>query len=397
MRRLITPPAPLLAPLIGLAFVPACSNKADPSQQRDGQGVTNPVPRFPAAGITGSTQPTGAGPGGSTQSTSAEPGPGGQQSSPVQTTDDKGAAGNTGTTSGNDTSELPKTSSAPKGTTTQAPDPKPEPRPKPKPGKAAFVDWGLFRIASKDDGSYFNTAKRRTPKNEHQLTRLGHERIPPAFGGFGLLITRRTYGIFDVSQVHDATGARLEYYVFASSLKSAGSGGYSSPDPSETVEIRSLDRFTPQEIINAPFGQSANHSLDPKISDDLADGRLYGRFEISPAFLAVDKISPGPTATPGRSDCSDENERACGRWLTIPLTAEAVKDINESDDLWAMGWNMVSVDHTTGDERIQEFLFFGAHMDTSPINTGLLPDYIKPKPRLILEYKKSKPNKEKNQ
>lgn len=392
MRRLIAPSSTLLATLTSLALVPACADK-DNSQQSDDQGVENPIPRFPPVGLPGST--TGS---------TAEPGPDNPLPNPADPLPNPGQTNNskehpTTAESGTEgqTQQVPGSSPSTQDQTTQGPEPKPEPRPrpKPKPGEAAFVDWGLFKVATLDAEGLFRSKKRQTTANEHMMTRLGHERVVNDVVGIGV-ITRRTYGVFDVSQVHDAVGAKLEYYIFATSLAAAGTGGYSSPDPSETVEIHSLDRFSPQEIMDAPFEQAFNHSLDPFISDDLADGKLYGRFEISPAFLDIDKISPGPTATPARSDCSNAAERACGRWITIPLTDAAVKDINASEGLWGMGWNMVSVTHSKSKTSVREFLFFGAHMDTSPSKTSLLPDYIKPIPRLILEYKKpeSNPGKE---
>lgn len=345
-----------------------------------------PIPRFPEQGLPDSTA-----------ATTAELGPTFPQkeSSGTTTLDTQTGLTTTTTTTTSTTSTSspvqssapgPETTSAPKPDPSSDPGPSPDTGPEPAPPKQApFVDWGGFRVARFDDGEIYESAKVKTPNNEHQVTRLGYERVVSDVLGTGAII-RRTYAIFDVSQVRGAVAAKIEFFTFASSRASNSYGGYSSPDPSETVELHSLDRFTPQQLLDAPFEQKQNHTLDPKISEDLADGDLYARFEISPEFLAEDKLRPAPTATPKRSDCSNTQERACGRWLTIPLTAKAVQDINQSSSQWGMGWNLTSIDHANSDSPTREFLFFGAHMDTSPNHKALLPDYVKPKPRLVLEY-----------
>lgn len=368
----------------------ACSGQDDVSQDAPAKGAS-PIPRFPATGVPGvgpDTSGVPTTPGDQTGEISPDGVPTAKKH-PSTTTDSSKSSVPSNTSSLPSSKETPTTSGSVTSTDASS-----SSQPKPEPGQATFVDWGVFRISFNDEGELEQSLKRITGAGEHQMTRLGHERLyAPQLGLVGVNI-RRTYGIFDVSQVHNAIAAKLEFYVFASSAKSAGSGGYSSPDPSETVEIHALEQFTPQQILDAPFGQTFNHSLDPKIAQDLADGRLYARFELTPEFLAVDKLTPAPTATPRRSECSDEIERACGRWLTIPLTQEAVKDINESKGLWGMGWNLTSIDHVSGDQPVREFLFFGAHFDTSPSHETLLPDYIKPKPRLIFEFQNTETDTE---
>lgn len=378
----VAPIPSLLFILASLSLIEACSQKAGSPEKHADQGAQTPIPRFPAAGLPSAGQ-----------SSTGELTPEVTQPGSAATT---GSIVTSGDLSTRSTTSNPSnlTSKAQDTTGTSGPEPgpepqpeqpEPEPQPQPEPGQARFVDWGVFRIGMTDTGEFVQTAKRRTPANEHQMTRLGHERMPNFMGQDGVVI-RRSYGIFDVREVHNAVSAKLEYYVFASSLASAGAGGYSSPDPSETIEIHALDRFTPQQIIDAPFEQNSNHSLDPVIAEDLADGKLYARFEMTPELLAVKELSPTPTATPGRSDCEDTAMRACGRWLTIPLSADAVQDINQSKGLWGMGWNLTSVTHAKSSKNVREFVFFGAHMDTSPSQEALVPDYIKPKPRLVLEY-----------
>lgn len=367
-------------------LISACSSSSDRIQDPSGEDVVHPIPRFPAGGLP-STEVSSTGLPSKEQgpaSTTGELDPASTQSTPDNQPSWTHTKLPTGQSSAAGTSDsAAPTSSSPEATDTT----KDSTQPQPKSGEAVFVDWGLFNVSIEDSGEYYASKKRQTPAGEHQITRLGNDRIVTAGVGTGNII-RRTYGIFDVREVREATGATLEFYIFASSAKSNGAGGYTSPDASETVEIHSLDRFTPQEIIDAPFNQDQNHSLDVKIFEDLADGRLYGSFTISAETVSVDNISPGPTATPKRSDCHDVKERACGRWLRIPLSAKAVQDINLSDGLWAMGWSLASVTHAKSKSGgIYERLFFGAHMDTSPSHDKLLPDYIKPKPRLVFEYK----------
>lgn len=391
----------LSAFLVSNTLLSACSSNTDGHQDTQDSG-TAPIPRFPPGGVPGaadqSTQASGSQ---GTSQTEPGPAPGDQSSSTgseasqenlptgspttSSTASQSSTSSSTSASTSQSTSSLSTSSQSTSSPTSSSQATSSQTQPEAKPTQAPFVDWGGFRVAMEDDGEIIQSAKSITPDDEHQITRLGHERISSPGLGTGVII-RRTYGIFDVSQIQDAVSAKIEYYVFASSAASAGAGGYTSPDPSETVEIHALDQFTPQELLDAPFGDESNHSLDPKIAQDLADGPLYGSFELSPQFLAVDKLSPGPTATPERSDCSDKKSRACGRWLTIPLTPKAVQDINASQGLWGMGWNLVSIDHAKATRRVKEFLFFGPHMDTSPRKTRLLPDYVKPKPRLVLSY-----------
>lgn len=216
------------------------------------------------------------------------------------------------------------------------------------------------------------------------MTRLGNERVLGYPGLPAGNIRRYTYSIFDVSRIHRARKARIEFYIFAPSKASSNTGAYSSPDPQEVIELHALDHFSPQQLIGAPVEDKSNHSLDPLIAADLADGQLYARKTIRPEMVKIDKISPSPTATPTTSDCADKTMRTCGRWISFELTEQAIKDINASKGLWAAGWHMVSVTHDKAKTSVREFLFFGGHIDLDPTKSSY-PSHLRPKPRLIVE------------
>lgn len=365
---------------------PGCSSKGkseDASQASTSVG--SGIPRFPSNFLPGNDA---TGTQGLSTREGLNPDPGGASNSQAPEPEPSSPA-----TGGTSSSEPTPTLPDPGGQTTTGeeskPQPEPEPEPQPQPGEVAFVDWTMFFVAKIDDGTVERSGRRETPAGEHQLTRLGYERVLGYEGKNGS-ITRNTCAIFDVSQVSNAVGAKLELYLFAPSLLSVNYGDYKSPDPEEIVEIHSLDRFTPEEILDAPFQDIANHELDPLIVEDLQDGRLYGSFTMRPSMLAVDKISPSPTAIERHSKCEDESatsQRACGRWLTIELSPEAVADINAGKGLWAMGFHMSSITHANATKHTREFLFFGPHFDTYEGHENLMPSHIRPKPRLIIESK----------
>lgn len=254
------------------------------------------------------------------------------------------------------------------------------------------MDAGLFKVISLDDGSIHTSEKWRSPAKEHQYLRVGNRRITNYGGSYDSgNVTLASYLIFDVSAISNAKQAQIQVFLFASSNANNGYGGYNSSDPLETVQVRSLDRYSPKQILDAPFGQGNDHDLDLGIFSDLSDGVVYAQRDFGPDSFSVDKLEPTPTATPKRRNCSNTRERACGRWVSFELSAQAVQAINEAQGLWATGWSMSTITHDkdpasddiTKSELIQEWLFVGGFFDLDP-NKNAYPDYIGPKPRLLI-------------
>lgn len=253
--------------------------------------------------------------------------------------------------------------------------------------QAPYVDAAYIKLLRYDDGEVRESFKWESPRGEHQYVKVGNIRMADFLGRAGN-ISRTSYVVFDVSKIRNAQRAQIRFYLFASSKKLGGYGGYESLDNEEFAEIRSVDRFTPQALIDAPFNQKQDHSLDLPLFEDLADGKLYARRRFHAAELHPEHLEPAPGATGERRDCTDEKNRACGRWVTFTLTQEALEDINQSKGLWATGWSLGSITHANrelgadkgGNGPFREWLFTGGYIDLN-----ILPDFKAPAPQLIIE------------
>lgn len=249
-------------------------------------------------------------------------------------------------------------------------------------GPAPYVDAAYIKVATDADGNIGESIKWQSPRGENEYLRVGYRRAE--LFGQQVSLERRSYLIFDVSKVQRAKKASIEIFVFASSAATNFYGGYASPDPFEIVEIRSVDRHRPEQLIKAPFMQSQNHEFDVGLFDDLGDGLLYAEKKITPDLLDLEHLRATPTAQAPHRDCADLSQRACGRWIRFELNQDALAAINEGTGLWASGWNLSSVDHSASAGSVQEWLFVGGFIDLSPDNS-FYPSYLGPKPRLILE------------
>lgn len=354
------------------------------SNQGDTTQSTTPIPSFPKNGIP---DPVG---------TSGKPTEQTTRSAPATTTPEGGASTTTAldtrnrTTTQNptttDVSSTSSTSSSSKETTSESPL---------EPGEARFVDLAHFIMQKFDDGSVRKCLKyeHQRYRGVHQFARLGNDRFadPKAHNGRGNQ-TRNVYFVFDTSMLEKARKAHIEFYLMASNKDNAGAGDFVSIDAEETVVIHSIDRYSPNDLINAAFGDSEKRrAKNEDMFNDLQDGTLYGSFAMSLSLLAESEISPAPTNPVADMDCSESNShRTCGRWIRIELNDAAVKDINESKGQWAMGWSLGTRDYFdfTEEDARKRFgdraplffttrLFFGAYIDKSFGGTR------RPKPRLI--------------
>lgn len=346
---------------------------------------TAPIPRFPAQGLPQSTASGGLGTSTAPQASDSSASLPGEQ-----TTQDPGNHGSSSTPQDQSSSDSTTTQKEPttNSTATNSGENSPDTNtPEQVPGQAPYVDAAYIKIARDSSGEIGQSIKWQSPRGESEYLRLGYRRA--MLLGEQISLERRSYLIFDVSQVKTAKNARIEIFVFASSAATNFYGGYSSPDPFEMVEIRAVDRHSPQAIIDAPFNQKTNHSFDVDLFKDLGDGTLYAEKKITPDLLDVEHLRPTPTAAPKHQDCADLDLRACGRWIRFELNQDAVSAINASPGLWASGWNLSSVNHNQADPSdqdidVQEWLFVGGFIDLSPDNS-FYPSYLGPKPRLVID------------
>lgn len=253
------------------------------------------------------------------------------------------------------------------------------------------MDAAYLKVITFDSGSVFESFKFESPQDEHQYVRVGNRRLTN-YGSQGSgNIERRSFLVFDVSQISQAKTAQIQIFVFASSNTFNGHGGYESPDPFETVEVRAIDRFSAQQFIEAPFNNNQVHDLDLQLFEDLADGDLYASRQFSASDFELASLVPTPTASALHRDCSNTKKRSCGRWFTFDLSPQAVRAINESADTWISGWSMSSISHhetapdPTGalSEIIDEWLFVGGFFDLNPSKPSY-PSFLGPKPRLLI-------------
>lgn len=352
----------------------ACSNPSSPAQS---SGATE-IPRFPADAF-----PQG--------SSSGEPGPQVETSSTGQDRPTSSGLESSGVSTGSQSSSLSTLSSTPSsaGGSDSGPDPAQE---HPAPGEASYVDAAYVKIVRLDDGEIMQSFKWQSPQEEHQYVRLGNRRVTNYMGGDSGNMVRNSYIIFDVSQVKDAKRAQIEVFMFARSNATNGFGGFDSPDPEERVEIHAVERYTPQQILDAPFNDLQDHSFDLGLFEDLQDGQLYGSGVFRPEVFNVEHLVPTPTATGEHRNCADDRRRACGRWYTFELNQAAVQAINQSSKYWATGWTLATITHDKSPASknplessvIDEWLFVGGFFDLNPTKDSY-PDYLGPTPRLIID------------
>lgn len=258
------------------------------------------------------------------------------------------------------------------------------------------MDLGHYLLAQYDDGEVRFCYKYSHPQNpaHHQLSRVGNQRYPgPIPYGRPGNLTRNVYMVFDTSKIRNAQRAHIEFYVLAANAATNFTGDWynGGPDTQERIHMHAIDRFTGQQVLDAPFRDEANNERDLDIFRDLEDGPSYGSFEMSAKEVAVDKISPAPTNPVADMDCSDANRRlrTCGRWLRIELNQDAIKDINKSQGTWALGWSLGTRDYFKASQEdfkargltgisVETRVLWGGYIDVAFANTQ------RPKPRLII-------------
>lgn len=271
------------------------------------------------------------------------------------------------------------------------------------PAEYPFVDLGMFVLDLADSGVVRGAVKYKHPGEDcHQFSRLSNNRFPtkdPIYNDRGNRI-RNFYLAFNTRGLNgqEVTRAEIEFYMFAPNDASAGAGGYSSRDDSETVHIKAIDRYTAQEMIEAVFGKPKNVDQEKRkkrIADmamDLEDGELLGEITVSPETISVTNISPAPTNPSPGMDCSEKNraKRTCGTWITIELNEAGLKSLRESKGLWATGWSIGSRNYFTATEEdlrklgvdpaagLHTRVFWGGYIDCTFNKTR------RPKPRLII-------------
>lgn len=261
-----------------------------------------------------------------------------------------------------------------------------------------FVDLGVFLVQKFDSGGYRESMRWQNNREEHQTFFLGNERVhmPSTYKIAGNII-RRSYVIFDVSSVKTAKSAELQIFVWNKSKLFNGYGVYSSRfDPYEEFSLYSLDTVTPKEILDAPFGDKKEHSFDVKASQDLGEGTRYATVRITPKIYEQG-MSPNASAVNDKlMDCSQGNN-ACGKWIRIPLSKDAVDRINGTKGFFGMGASLDSVDHGQAvsglkfgkdakEFNVREWLFNGSYCDLDSKEESLYPDFLSPQPRLRVRY-----------
>lgn len=244
---------------------------------------------------------------------------------------------------------------------------------------APFADAGQYRNTVVNGEPFDSAHVNLTNANGatyHQGGLAGHEK-GTTFGG-SFTHSRRAYYAFDLSGIStQVTAGTLKIWGWAPHPAIGGSGVYHSLDDSETLELRSLDNFSAQQIIDAPYQDRKDHSFDVPVWEDLADGAVYG----SRTFTEADEQRPGLIASPtaSSSDCSDPSANACGRWFDIDLTAEALADVNSESGIWAFG----AIVSTINDSQSEQ-LFGGTVFDWADTNSSYYPDFQAPSPELHL-------------
>ncbi|MDD9965771.1 MAG: hypothetical protein OXR73_06055 [Myxococcales bacterium] len=184
--------------------------------------------------------------------------------------------------------------------------------------QAPFVDAGHYGLAiSNADGSTLQSFHFGSPE-QHQsyLT----QKQP--FGALAQVV-RSPYFAFDLSGITTVSKATLRLWVSGPHELNVNSGSYNSPHPSEIFSLYAVENHTASEVINAPFNDTANHTVDEPIWQDLGSGPLIGDFLYTEAI-----IETGLMLNPNEDqslDCNDpappnpEDAPFCGKWIEISI------------------------------------------------------------------------------
>ncbi|MEM7543497.1 MAG: hypothetical protein AAF384_18210 [Pseudomonadota bacterium] len=248
--------------------------------------------------------------------------------------------------------------------------------------EAPFVDTGYFLYRTAIDPMSGQVVQEQSFRFEvgigggHQIGLTGHE--GGLFLGLEILTERRTYLIFDLSNIDgQVTQAILRIWGWGPNPVIGGSGVYASADVEETYRIYQVDSHDPATILNAPFNDVQNHTLDKPIWQDLGDGAIYG----ARSFTSADNLPPGfmpsPTSTDPNLDCSDPLNGPCGRWYDIALNGAALEELSQTGGQIIFGGALDFTNAVGGQ-------LFGGNWSDLPPSSSLHPDWITPAPQLIL-------------
>lgn len=245
------------------------------------------------------------------------------------------------------------------------------------------VDVGYFtRGFNTDTNQVQQSFHYESPDKEHKAMPVGNLNIDNFILGKGN-IERRPYSVWNVAGINNAVSAKLRIWNWQPSLANNFSGAYTSDDPSETVSLFSLDNFTPEQVINAPFEDDFNHTLDVPIFEDLGSGTLYGErvhtiddelVGLGPAFRADPATSCSPVI--------EDPGAPCGKWLEYDLNAAAIAAINATNGTWGIGHALTTI---SANPLQKEWTNNGILIDLAPRKTGVYPAYLTPEPQLIIQ------------
>lgn len=245
------------------------------------------------------------------------------------------------------------------------------------------VDVGYFtRGFNTDTNAVQQSFHYESPDKEHKAMPVGNLNINNFILGKGN-IERRPYSVWDVSGINNAVAAKLRIWNWQPSLANNFSGAYTSDDPSETVGLFSVDNFTPEQIINAPFEDDFNHTLDIPIFEDLGAGTLYGErvHTIDDELVGLGPAFRAPPGTSCAAPIVEDPGSPCGKWLEYELNADALAAINSTNGTWAMGHAMTTID---AGPLQKEWTNNGILIDLNPRKTGVYPAYLTPEPQLVI-------------
>ncbi|MCG8554364.1 MAG: hypothetical protein MJD61_03615 [Proteobacteria bacterium] len=236
---------------------------------------------------------------------------------------------------------------------------------------AVFVDTGYY-VHVFSSSATLQSAHWQSPAGEHQSYFVGNQNVP-AFD-----VERRAYFVFELSgSLSEVASATLQLWVWQPATANANSGAYTSGDAAETLELYSVDSFTPQQVMEAPFNQENDHSLDVPIWTDLGDGTLLG----SRVYTVQDEqvgLMPSPTAGQGVACGADS---PCGKWVQIALGAEGVASLKAAGGQWALGARLGTIGPNANSK---EWVNNGTLVDLASTKS-VYPAFVTPAPRLYLK------------
>lgn len=217
-----------------------------------------------------------------------------------------------------------------------------------------YVDSGTYSVVKLHaNGSVVQSQHFISGNNNgnHQTNLTG------AQGTMVFVNIRNSYYAFDLSGITD-TVTDAVFRIWAWSPDNGGSGpgsniiqGILRSDTSKTLQLKSVDNFTASDIIDAPFGDLGNHTLDVPIWEDLGEGNLYAERLITQA----DEDNPGLIASPNSLattldiDCTDAVDvtEQCGRWIEIKLSG-ALLDLNAETGFFIFGASVAGSAESVG-------------------------------------------------